>query len=110
MIPSWRYVDGRTLLIYKLYGLFKYIKSGTGPIEPRPGLFSFEGRAKHDAWTRAAQSYTSEEAAKARYLEIAENTGWRKDAVPEESKSKEEKGTGLGVSVSVMAQEDSSDS
>lgn len=81
----------------------------------RPGIFSFEGRAKYDAWARAAQVYPTKEVAKSRYLEIARGTGWESGAVPdpdqtdEPTESRGGRGTGLGVSVSVMAQEDAVD-
>lgn len=100
------------MLIWELYGLFKFINAGTGPSGGRPGIFSIEARAKYDAWTRAAHIYDSEEAAKLRYLCIAESVGWKRGAGLSEASEPAEstaKGTGLGVSVSVMSQEDSGD-
>lgn len=99
--------------IFELYGTYKFISTGAGPTGARPGMFSFEGRAKYDAWLRAAQTYASKEAARSRYVEIAEATGWQRgvEAVSvDDGTGSRERGTGLGVSVSVVAQDEASDS
>lgn len=78
----------------------------------RPGMLSFEGRAKYDAWTRIAKEYTGRVAeARARYVEIAKGAGWTESAEDQASEPtpathKKSGPTGFGPSVSMMERED----
>ncbi|KAL1406077.1 hypothetical protein Q8F55_007760 [Vanrija albida] len=97
----------------ELYGLFKFANSSSGPTGSRPGIFSFEGRAKYDAWARVAAEYDGRlDAARARYVEIARSAGWAEgaEAVDEGEEGAERKssggGGGFGPSVSMMVPTD----
>lgn len=82
----------------------------------RPGIFSFEGRAKYDAWARVAAEYAGrEDAARARYVELARGAGWVEGQVAEEEEEGEDGterkpsgggGLSFGPSVSMMVQTD----
>lgn len=80
---------------------------------PRPGLFSFEGRAKYDAWARVASEYDGRvEDAKVRYVEIAKSAGWNgSDEVSDETATPKKGGgggMGFGPSVSMLEREEES--
>ncbi|KAH0604531.1 uncharacterized protein H6S33_006908 [Morchella sextelata] len=53
------------------YAYFKTAKFGK-PTEGRPGLFDMKGRYKYDAWAKAADEYSQEEAEK-KYIELYES-------------------------------------
>ncbi|GMK59316.1 hypothetical protein CspeluHIS016_0703310 [Cutaneotrichosporon spelunceum] len=107
-------LDNETKL--ELYGLYKFAHSGgAGPTSKRPGIFHFEARHKYDAWGRVATAFGGRpEDAKARYVEIAREAGWKGLDAPTlpEAEAEEDKvprktdGTGFGPSVSVMEREE----
>ncbi|KIY32235.1 hypothetical protein I305_05185 [Cryptococcus gattii E566] len=68
----------------ELYGLFKFITTGSGPTSSRPSLFYPTNRAKHDAWNSLSTKYLhlssvpdqTKAMAQGRYVEIAKQVGW----------------------------------
>jgi len=107
----------------ELYGLFKFLTVSPEPKTARPSIFSFEGRAKWDAWKTAGNKWQDQrKAAEERYIDIAKSLGWkqghnRDTAAPRSSPTPEElldderpleanahhNGTGMGFGVSSMA-------
>lgn len=75
----------------------------------RPGMFSFEGRAKYDAWTRIATEYDSE-TARERYVEIARSAGWKGDVGAGEDEDNapkpKAKASGFGPTMSLPVQKE----
>jgi acyl-CoA-binding protein len=62
----------------------------------RPSFFNPTARAKYDAWVEQHSEHPEAGDARERYMEIAEELGWKRD-------SKAPKG--MGVSVSMMSGE-----
>lgn len=71
-------------------------------------MFSFEGRAKYDAWARVAKEYTSVEVAKARYVEVASQLGWVEGEVVEDQDDAKpkSKSAGFGPTMSMPVQKE----
>ncbi|KZP00786.1 ankyrin [Calocera viscosa TUFC12733] len=113
--PSLKKLGNETKL--QLYGLYKLLTVSRTPQGPRPGMLSFEGRAKWDAWDKASKDFVGqgEGAVERRYLEICRSLGWEEGALAPAKEAgaggeKEERGGsgggGMGVSVSQMLLED----
>jgi len=65
----------------ELYGLYKFLTVSPEPQTTRPSIFSFEGRAKWDAWKAVGSTWRNRcEAAEGRYMDIAKGLGWRHGA------------------------------
>ncbi|EJU00996.1 ankyrin [Dacryopinax primogenitus] len=99
----------------QLYGLYKAVTVSASPSGPRPGLLSFEGRAKWDAWDRIGKEFGGKpkEEVERKYLDVCKSSGWEEGVAPEPTGKREEGGeggssgpAGLGVSVSQMLRED----
>ena len=87
------------------------------PNTPRPGLLDFTGRTKWGSWQDVGTKYSTQsdpdDAAQARYLEIAKSLGWKpgvtadNDSLGHDTDGERESttgaGTGMGVSVSTMS-------
>ncbi|KZT50682.1 ankyrin, partial [Calocera cornea HHB12733] len=117
--PSLKKLGNETKL--QLYGLFKMLTAARTPQGARPGMLSFEGRAKWDAWDKASKDFSGqpESAVEEKYLDICRSLGWKEGAGPApkaegEGEAGEERssggggggGGGMGVSVSQMLRED----
>jgi len=114
--PSLKKLGNETKL--KLYGLYKMLTTSRTPLGSRPGMLSFEGRAKWDAWEKESKDFSGqpESAVEEKYLEICKSLGWKEGAPKKEGsaipRSDEEEGSGggggggMGVSVSQMLRED----
>lgn len=67
-------------------------------------MFSFEAKAKYDAWARVAIEYEGRvDGAKERYVEIATTVGWEEDM---ESIGNDGGGVSFGPPMSIMTKEE----
>jgi diazepam-binding inhibitor (GABA receptor modulating acyl-CoA-binding protein) len=57
-------------ILLELYGLFKVANVGECNTERPGGLFNAKEKAKWDAWKKASDEGTDQEAAKAKYVDI----------------------------------------
>ncbi|KAF8527876.1 ankyrin repeat-containing domain protein [Hysterangium stoloniferum] len=96
----------------ELYALYKCIKVSQTPLDPRPSLFDFTGRAKWDAWHKlgSENDHTDVEVWQQRYVDIARSLGWEPNPHPavaanehQDEESSNGGGGGMGVSVSVIS-------
>jgi len=95
--------------------LYKMLTVSRTPQGPRPGMLSFEGRAKWDAWEKSSKDFDGqpESAVEGKYLDICRSLGWKEGAAVPAGKegsaiprSEGGGGGGMGVSVSQMIRED----
>ncbi|KAJ9124153.1 hypothetical protein QFC22_000950 [Naganishia vaughanmartiniae] len=91
----------------EIYGLYKVATIGFRPDIPQPGFFSLPAaKAKYSAWHSQGEKYlqispdspaVGQAAAKQRYLEIAQQIGWKAASDEDEEGSGERKRSGMGM-------------
>lgn len=91
----------------QLYALYKIATVSLRPSGQRPSLFSFEGRAKYDAWTERGSTLAGtkdeyEQSARTEYEQIARSLGWQSDGQVEATPQSKERVVGM-VNVSILA-------
>jgi len=67
----------RAQIIIKLYALFKIATCNSlTPLNGRPGMFDFAGKAKYDSWSAKGKTLSNASEAEDLYIEFVKSFGW----------------------------------